>query len=62
VAVGSIPPNTLYLSTCIILCGIKVPRDYNSVSDAAAPYSTTSLPTAIPQEPYTKQSGPTSWI
>jgi len=62
VAVGSISPSIPYLGTCIVLWGIKAPRDYNSVSNAATPCGIVSLPAAMPPEPYTGQSGPTSWI
>jgi len=39
---------------------MKAPRDYNSVSSATTPCGTAWLPAAIPPEPYTSQSEPTS--
>jgi len=63
VAVGSIPPNLPYISTCSRSCDIllyyesyyKVPGDYNFVSDAATTCGTASLRTVGPQELFTGQ-------
>jgi len=40
----------------------KVLRDQSSISYDTTQCGATSLPTALPPEFYTNQSGPTSWI